>query len=302
MFAGTLVAAGTSSSFNRAVLPYLSFERMYQGPLRATRPPLMSNVRHSMAAKPPSHSYPTLAAIAALAFIVACVSHEAVGHGGMCIAIGGHVTLLTSVYFRCATGGPVTDAAGPLMNLAVGAGLYKVLHMRRSLSADWRLFLALAMAFNLLWGAGYFIFSAVTNTGDWAFVLRGLALQPSWLWRCLIGVLGVFLYYRSLALIALHLRPGTPLVVPYLVAGAVSCAAALFFAGPVLPAVREAAQQSLGAAVGLLWLAYRNSSRAESQSSAMLVDHSNGWLLVSALVTLGFVASFGRGFAVGGHP
>ena len=249
-----------------------------------------------MAARPLSHSYTTLVAIAALAFVLACVAHEAFGHGGMCVAVGGHVTLLTSVYFRCSTGGPLTDAAGPIMNLAVGAVFGGVLRTRRSLSPSWRLLLVFAMAFNLFWGAGYFVFSAVTNTGDWAFVLRELALQPSWLWRCLTGALGVYLYYRSVALVALHLPSGTPLVAPYLVAGTVSCFAALFFAGPTLPAIREAAQESFGAAVGLLLLAYRNSSRVDSQPSVVFVNRSGGWVFTSALVTLAFVATLGRGY------
>src|SRR5258708_35955427 len=71
---------------------------------------------------PGTRGYGTLAAIAAVAFIVACVSHEAVGHGGMCLAVGGRIALLTSVYFHCANGGPITHAAGarPETPLRVG--------------------------------------------------------------------------------------------------------------------------------------------------------------------------------------
>jgi hypothetical protein len=254
-----------------------------------------------MATKALSHSYATLVAISTLAFIVACVAHEALGHGGMCVAVGGRVTLLTSVYFHCANGGPLTDAAGSLMNLAVGALFWSVLRIRRSLSTNRRLFVVFAMAFNLFWGAGYFVFSAVTQGGDWAFVLRDLALQPRWLWWCVMGVLGVYLYYRSIALVAFHLPPRTPLVAPYLAAGAVSCFAAIFFAGPMLPAIGEAAQESFGAGVGLLFLAYRNSSRTESQSSVALIGHSYGWLVAAALATLAFVAVLGRGFVAAAH-
>jgi hypothetical protein len=248
-----------------------------------------------MTTKPHTHSYATLASIAVLAFIVACVAHEAVGHGGTCLAFGGQVTLLTSVYFHCLNGSPLGDAAGPLMNLTVGAMCWIVLRARPSLSGHWRLFLVFAMAFNLFWGAGYFVFSAVTDHGDWAFVLRDLALQPRWLWRGLMGVLGAYLYHRSIRRVAFYLPSGTPLVVPYLAAGAVSCLAALFFAGPILPAVREAAQESFGAGVGLLLLAYRNSHPAESPPSVVLVNPSKGWMLTSALVTLAFVATLGRG-------
>jgi hypothetical protein len=158
------------------------------------------------------------------------------------------------------------------------------------------------MAFNLFWGGGYFIFSAVTNTGDWAFVLRDLSLEPRWLWRLLMGALGVGIYVWSVRAVARHLPLGTPLVWPYLVAGMVSCVAALFFTGPVLPAVREAARESLEANVGLLFVAYRNSKQAHASPSPGLVAHSNGWLIFSALVTMLFFLVLGRGCGVARHP
>jgi len=247
------------------------------------------------------HTYSLIAAIAAVAFIVACVAHEAVGHGGMCLAVGGRVTLLTSVYFRCTNGGPLTDAAGPLMNLIVGVACWSLVR-NRPLASRSRLFFVLAMAFNLFWGGGYFIFSALTNTRDWAFVLRDLSLEPRWLWRLLMGVLGVGIYVRTVQAVARHFPSGTPLVWPYLVAGIVSCVAALFYAGPVLPALREAARESLEANVGLLFLAYRRSKQAHAPSPPGLVAYSNGWLLFSALVTLLFFLVLGRGCGVAGHP
>jgi len=247
-----------------------------------------------------TRSYSTFGAIAAVAFIVACVAHEVIGHGGMCLAVGGRVTLLTSVYFRCTKGGPLTDAAGPLMNLIVGAACWSLARNRPQASQS-RLFFVLAMAFNLFWGAAYFIFSAVTDTGDWAFVLRDLSLEPRWLWRLLMGVLGVGIYVRSARAVATHMPPGAPLVWPYLVAGVVSCVAALFFAGPVLPAVREAAHSSLGASIGLLFLAYRRSKQAHALPSPSLVAHSNGWLLIAVLVTMLFFLVLGRGCGAAGH-
>jgi hypothetical protein len=241
-----------------------------------------------------THSYITLGAIATVAFIVACVAHEAIGHGGMCLAVGGRITLLTSVYFRCTKGGPLTDAAGPLMNLIVGAACWSLARRRPPESLS-RLFFVLAMAFNLFWGAGYFIFSAVTNAGDWAFVLRDLSFEPRWLWRLLMGALGVVLYVFFTRAVAIHLPPGTPLVWPYLVAGVVSCVAALFYAGPTLPAVHEAARESFVSAGGLLFLAYRSSRQARAVPSPNLGAHSTGWILSSALVTVLFFLVLGRG-------
>jgi len=247
-----------------------------------------------------THSYTTLGAIAAVAFITACVAHEAIGHGGMCLALGGRITLLTSVYFRCTNGGPLTDAAGPLMNLVVGAACWS-LARRRPVASRSRLFFVLAMAFNLFWGAGYFIFSAVANAGDWAFVLHDLSLEPRWLWRFLMGALGVVLYVCSVRAIVVLVPPGTPLVWPYLVAGLVSCVAALFYAGPTLPAVREAARESFVSAAGLLFIACHGSKQARASPPPSPVALSNGWLFFSAVVTILFFLVLGRGCGVAGH-
>lgn len=246
-----------------------------------------------------THSYSTLAALTAVAFIVACVAHEVIGHGGMCLAVGGHITLLTSVYFRCTNGGPLTDAAGPLMNLIVGLACWLFAHNRPAVSNS-RVFFVLAMAFNLFWGAAYFIFSAVANTGDWAFVLRDLALEPRWLWRVLMGMLGVAIYVRSARVIGAYMPLDVPLMWPYLVAGGVSCVAALFSAGSVLPAVGEAAKESFGAAVGLLFMAFRRSQQPHTSHSPSAVAHSNGWLLFSALATILFILLLGRGYGGAG--
>lgn len=253
-----------------------------------------------MRTEAPRHSYPTVAAIAVLGFLVACVAHEALGHGGMCLALGHHVDLLTSVYFSSSPGGPLIAAAGPLMNLAVGTLCWGLLHRQAPRSEHWRLFLVFAMAFNLFWGTGYFLFSAVVNRGDWFFVLRDLAVQPPWLWRGLMGMLGAFLYQRSMRIVVFHLPPGTPLLVPYLAAGVISCVAALFFVGPTFPAVREAAQESFGAGIGLLVLAhYRHTRQVSPSSPAVVIPCSNGWVLAAALATVIFIATLGRGFVLG---
>jgi len=245
-------------------------------------------------------SYSTLGAIAAVSFIVACVAHEVIGHGGMCLAVGGRIILLTSVYFQGANGWPLTDAAGPVMNLIVGAVCWSLARNRPAASQS-RRFFALAMAFNLFWGGGYFIFFAVTNTGDWAFVLRDLSLEPRWLWRLLMGALGVGIYARAIRVVAIQLPPDMPLVWPYLVAGVVSCVSVLFYSGPVLPALQEAAQESFGADVGLLFLAYRRSKQVHASPSPNTVAHSNCWILFSALVIVLFFLILGRGYGATSH-
>jgi len=237
----------------------------------------------------------SLYAMASIAFVVACVSHEVIGHGGVCLAVGGHITLLTSVYFRSINGGVLTDAAGPLANLIFGICCV-VLARRHPQFSQARLFLVLAAVFNLLWGTGYFIFSAVTDTGDWALVLRGLSLQPIWLWRCLMGALGLILYIWSTRTATSLLPRGTPLVGPYLVAGVVSCSAVFFFAGPLLPALRAAAQESLGSGVGLLIVACRGRRLADVRPTQFRPASTVGWLVVSIVVLSLFFLLLGKGF------
>jgi hypothetical protein len=71
----------------------------------------------------------TLAAIAVAAMCIVTFDHEALGHGGVCLALRGHIELLTSVYFDCSvkTGG--VAAGGPLGNLLVGSIAWLSLRM-----------------------------------------------------------------------------------------------------------------------------------------------------------------------------
>ena len=98
---------------------------------------------------PRKDDWVTVASIGALAFIVACVTHEAIGHGGACLVTGGHVILISSVFFRATNVGPITDAAGPLANLILGALLFVWLRRREAASPHWRIFLIATMAMNL---------------------------------------------------------------------------------------------------------------------------------------------------------
>jgi hypothetical protein len=246
------------------------------------------------------HRQTTVAAIMVIAFMLACVAHEVVGHGGMCMIVGGHVNLVSSVYFRSTGGGVLTDAAGPLMNLFVGAVCWFLLGRWTAPPILWRLFLVLAMGFNLFWGAGCFILSAVTNTGDWAFVLRQLQLEPVWVWRIVLGVLGIFIYRWAMRLLASQLPIGTPLFVPYLATGIFSCFAALFFFGPVVPALREAALEGFGVGIGLLLLAPNRPEQKTNSQPDLVVPDGKAWLFTVIVLAIIFIATLGRGFGNAG--
>ena len=69
----------------------------------------------------PADDLPTLAALGVLAFALADVSHEALGHGLATIAVGGRVDLLTTCFLNSSGNySKWIPAAGGLTNLAVG--------------------------------------------------------------------------------------------------------------------------------------------------------------------------------------
>src|SRR5204863_87267 len=53
---------------------------------------------------------------------------------------------------------------------------------------------------NLLNGTGYLLFSSILNIGDWAVVIEGG--RPHWLWRTIMGVVGIAAYARLVSLSA----------------------------------------------------------------------------------------------------
>ena len=129
---------------------------------------------------------PTLAALGVLAFALADVSHEALGHGLTTLAIGGKAVLLTTCNFDSRGNySRWIPAAGGLMNLAVGLGSLTALRLFPRLANIFRYFLILAAAFNLFFAFGYPPYSGTARFGDWAAVTSGL--EPTWLWRVLLG-------------------------------------------------------------------------------------------------------------------
>jgi hypothetical protein len=227
-----------------------------------------------------------------VAFVCACVSHEAIGHGGACLATGGRVVLLTSVFFRCEPGSSFVDVAGTLMNLAV-AGLAWLAWTKGTPSPTLRLFAIFVFAFNALWGTGYLIYSAVLDTGDLAFVWRLNPVAEPWLWRILLGVAGVFLYSRAMRTLAPLLPPRLPVLLVYLSAGALAVSSVTLARTDLLAAVREALAESLLASAGLAYLALVSRRPHDVDTNAAPIS---GWFTMAAVPIIGvFLYSLGRG-------
>src|SRR3989442_8744490 len=64
---------------------------------------------------------PTVVAIAIVAYVLADVLHEAVGHGGACVLTGGKPLVLSTVHFDCGGDSRRGAAGGALVHLPAGA-------------------------------------------------------------------------------------------------------------------------------------------------------------------------------------
>ena len=148
----------------------------------------------------------TVAAAAVLAAVTVTVSHEAVGHGGVCLALGGEVTRLSTSLFRCSAASNLIDLGGPGMNLAVGLAAALASRIVGRGRPALRLWLVLVAAFAGFWEGAYLAKAMATGEGDLAFAWRGLIGEPTAVVRGLGVVLGVGLYAATFVFVARGLR------------------------------------------------------------------------------------------------
>ena len=276
----------------------------------------MNNVQST--ASSVSHAQPsyadrlTVIAIAIVATVFADVIHEDIGHGGACLLTGGHPLALSTVHFECQGEGMLVAAGGTIANLIAGfvfwAAGYSVKRSTRL-----RYFFWLSMTINLFAAGGYFLFSGIGNIGDWAEVVQGL--QPAWLWRVGLTILGVVTYLFFMWIALLQMRPflgedhsgrllrARQLTLPaYFTDGILSCIAGLFNpVGMILVAI-SAAAASFGGASGLVWMDEWLRGALISTTSFQMppLTRSFAWIAAAAVLAVVFIAILGPGLVF--HP
>ena len=250
----------------------------------------------------------TLVALGVLAFAFANVTHEALGHGLMALAVGAKPILLTTCYF-VAEGSTSRwiPAGGGMANLGVGLLFLVWLRTIRPRPPHFAYFLVLAAAFNLLFAAGYPAYSGIAEFGDWAAVTSGLT--PPWLWRILLVVISVVLYYVSLELLAYAIRPfccaGQPAalqrlrrvtLIPYLAALGIACLAGAFNPSG-WTRIFTSALPAAAAAFGLTQMDHFSRATAHDPEvqAAGPVARSYPWIATACLVVVFFVGVLGPG-------
>jgi hypothetical protein len=265
-----------------------------------------------------SHSKPidrtTLVAIAVVAYALANLVHEGLGHGGACLLAGGSPLALSAIHFEedpgslTASAQKWVSAGGTIANVALGVLALLALHASRRAPTAGRYFLWLLMTVNLLQAAGYWLFSGLGNVGDWAAVIE--ALSPHWAFRLGLALVGGAAYVgvvvfslRELAPFlgggAERLRLAVELtLVPYLAGGTLYVAAGLPNPVGLRLVLISAAAASFGGTSALAWMAQllRNETRfPPREGEPPPLPRSTSWLVAGAVVALLFVLVLGPG-------
>jgi hypothetical protein len=254
----------------------------------------------------PRSSLPTILAVAIAAYALCDLCHEIAGHGLAALLVPGiRIESLSSVALQTTGESRIVAAAGSIANVLVGLMALGLFHRQTRFSAA-PYFLWLFGSLNLLNGSGYPLYSAVLGSGDWEVVVRGL--QPAWIWRLGLGVIGAVAYVTVVKLSAGELTRAvkrnmvSSAEIPGLVfraywAGGVLLLVASAF-NPISPILILTSGLSSGfAAMAGLTLVPRMVERRTIGIGAGngLVSQSAGWIAAGCAVGLFFVAVVGPG-------
>jgi hypothetical protein len=244
----------------------------------------------------------TLIGISALACILQDVLHEGLGHGVTAWLSGAHRVTMSTVALQSDIDTRWISANGTLVNLAAAAILWLVLLRPARYRPAIHYFLVLAMAGNLFTGTGYFLFSGVSNFGDWAAVIHGW--EPHWMWQTGLVVLGVVSYYASMLVVAGELRPfqgeGPRRLrvlcwTPYFTDGILAGVGGLFNPLGLFYVIASALPSTLGANAGMLSLPEMMRRRSGGKPQVEPIRRSVAWIAVAAVASLLFIVVLGRG-------
>jgi len=249
----------------------------------------------------------TMCAISALATMLADVLHEGVGHAALAFLTGAQSGVLSTVAWSTAFDSRLVAAGGTLLNLAAGGLLWLALRRAAKASAATRFFLLIACAFNLFDGTGYFLFSGVTNFGDWAQVIAGI--HPHWVWRALLVAIGIATYYGAVLLLGIGFvrQLGVPpndarlrglTLIPYFSAIVLLGVSGLFNPVGIQLVWQSALPASAGAHSGLLWFRYYIPRSIDAAGRQEGIPQSYAWILTPTACALVFIFVLGRGITL----
>jgi hypothetical protein len=262
----------------------------------------------------PRHHDPyTVMAVGMLVYLVKNVVHEGLGHGGVCLLVGGEPIAISSAWWHAdyqsvgIWGQRWAKAGGTLANLLLAFALLPFWPRLRTAKPTIAYFFWLTIVANLLSGGGYMMVDPFFGFGDWGGFLKGLESAPTLRFGIAAGgiaisLLGVFWGRRNITMFL----PQDPVRrkksirmlcwAPYFVGGAVFVLSAAF--NPQGP--RYLITVALATFGGTAWLAWFLPFMVRpSDDEQQVVVASTGWRVVGIMAALFTVAVLGPSIRFG---
>lgn len=250
----------------------------------------------------------TLAGLVLLLFPLLTMAHEVAGHALACV-VTGHVPVEIGAYYvECPGTGPwarrIVAAAGTGMDVVLALVALAAWHRaRRALP---RLVLWMVFTVKGMVAAGYWMFSGVSNLGDWGpDAGGGMGPLPwPWLWRAVLFAVGLCVYIavtrRAISMLAAMLGGGEIAqrlqrriaMTTYLLGGVSALLVSLVNPLGIVITLISAVASSFGGTAGLFNVAYAR-PRGDAPARDFVIGRHNTIVVAGVLVTLAFAAVLG---------
>lgn len=249
----------------------------------------------------------TLVGLALLLLPLLTVGHELGGHALACVGLGHLPTELGAYYIQC----PGTTGWDRRLVAMAGTGMDVLLAVlgwllwRYARSALPRLAGWIVFAVKGMVAAGYWMFSGLTNLGDWGPAAGGgIAPLPwPWVWRAGLFLAGLVVYVgvvrQAIRMLRAMLGGGERAhrmqrriaMTLYLVGGALALLVGLFNPYGLVITLVSAVASSFGGTAGLFNVAYARA--ADRPPQAYVIDRHIGLVAVGVLMAVLFAVVLG---------
>lgn len=255
----------------------------------------------------PSVDVWTLVGLSLLLLPVLTMAHELLGHAFTCVASGHRPSELGAYYVEC----PDTGAWSRRIVAMAGTGVDVVVTLVAYVAWSkvnrplprlvwWIVFTVKGMV-----AAGYWMFSGVTNLGDWGPDAGG-GIGPlawPWLWRAVMFAVGLYVYIavirRAIRMMAAMLGGGERAratkrkiaMTVYLVGGVSAVLVSLFNPLGIVITLQSAVAASFGGTAGLFNVAY--SRRFNEPPRDFTIGRHYAVVVAGVLMTMAFAAVLG---------
>ncbi|WP_266160195.1 hypothetical protein [Dyella silvatica] len=249
----------------------------------------------------------TLVGLVLLLLPLFTMAHELLGHALVCIATGHRPSELGAYYVECSQTSGWTTRIVAMAGTGVDVLLALLAYLIwRKVRRPWpRLLLWTVFAVKGMVAAGYWMYSGVSNLGDWGpDVGGGIGPLPwPWLWRAGLFVVGLYAY---ITVVRLSIRMLVAMLggsdqsrqvqrqiamTVYVVGGAAALLVSLFNPHGLVITLTSAVASSFGGMAGLFNVAYCR--HVDLPASDFYIGRRYSLMLMGVLVTLAFAAILG---------